>query len=122
MHCVFAAALLAVSSAQAPFAHVHPGDADHHHATGFSHAHLGMEVHHHETEGPEIESHDDDELAVYLDWAPTAAPRIALHYVEAPAVLTVSPVTVSLGAAPVLVARAHSPPSVRLLPARSPPV
>jgi hypothetical protein len=114
------AAMLAGASLEAPFAHVHPADPDHHHAQGMAHAHLAV-LHHHD-EAPEISSRDDDERAVYLDWAPTAAPRVAFAYAEAPPTLTIEPMMTSAGAAPEFRPRAHSPPATRLLPARAPPV
>jgi len=122
LYSALAAALLTVGALQAPFAHVHPKDPGHHHSTGFTHAHLDLDQHHDKAEGPEIEKHADDELTVYLEWAPAAAPRIDLPYVEVPFVLTLRPVITNLGSAPEFTPHAHSPPSVRLLPARSPPV
>lgn len=105
---------------QAPFAHLHPEDPDHHHATGLAHTHLG--IHEHEAEGLGMEPHDDDALTVFLDWAPAAAQRIAVTYVEAPPTLTVEPASARVGSAPEFRPRAHSPPAVRLFPARAPPL
>ena len=112
-------AMLVGASLQAPFAHVHPGDPDHHHATGFVHDHLA--VHEHHDEGTEIEAHDDDEFAIFLEWAPAAAQRVVVTYFEVPATPAVEPTMALVGAAPEFTPRANSPPGVRLLPARSPP-
>ena len=117
-----AIAAFAGASLQAPFAHLHPEDPDHHHAKGFSHTHLAVHEHHHEAEGPEMEAHDDEEFAIFLEWTPTAEQRISLTYVEGPPVLTVEPALVRVGSAPEFRPRAHSPPAVRLLPARAPPL
>jgi hypothetical protein len=114
------AVFLAVASAQAPFAHLHPGDPEHHHARGFAHSHLPP--HAHASEQPEWESHEDDEAAVYLDWAPTAAPRAEADYAEAATPWIWGAELVSAGAAPEFEPRAHSPPGRLLLPARSPPL
>ena len=114
-------ALLATASLQAPFAHVHPGDPEHHHATGFVHAHIELAAHHDDS-APEIESHDDDETTINLDWAPTASQRVTVDYVgtivSAPARFT----TVQLGTAPDFTPRSNSPPIRLHLPARAPPV
>jgi len=117
-----AAAMLVGASLQAPYAHLHPGDPDHHHATGFSHDHLAVHEHHDEAEGPEVSPHDDDELAIFLEWAPAAAQRIAVTYVEAPSTPPVELVMVLVGSVPEFTPRANSPPAVRLLPARAPPL
>jgi len=114
--------VLAGASVQTPFAHFHPEDPEHHHAKGFAHAHLGLEKHPHESEGPEIEPHDDDELAVYLEWTPAAAPRISVAYAEAPVEPAVQFGRINLGSAPEFRPQAHSPPKARLLPARAPPL
>ncbi len=115
-------ALLAVTSFQAPFAHDHPDEPDHHHATGFAHVHLGLAAHPHDDEGLEIEADDDHETAVYREWTPAAAPRIEVVYVEATAPAQGAPTFVSLGVAPVIRPQSHSPPRFRLLPARAPPL
>lgn len=115
------AALLATASLYAPFEHVHPADPDHHHAGGgFAHSHFATV--HHDYEGPEWAAHDDDEAAVYLEWAPAAAQRIAVAYADAAtgfawrlALATVSPV-------PELEPQSHSPPCSRRRPARAPPI
>lgn len=114
------AAFLAVAALQAPFAHVHPEDPEHHHAQGFAHAHFDFD--HHDSHEPEWEAHEDDESIVYLDWAPTAPPRIVIAYSEAPAVDAWVSVVVRLDPVAEFEPRSHSPPQVRLLPARSPPL
>lgn len=114
-------AVLAIASLQAPFAHFHPGDPDHHHATGFVHTHFEIDDHHDDSK-PEIESHDDDETAVNLDWAPAAAHRITVVYLGTVAPAPALPTTVRLGTAPEFTPRSNSPPRLRLLPARAPPV
>jgi hypothetical protein len=121
LYTALAAAMLATASLQAPFAHVHPEDPEHHHAQGLAHTHLALHPHH-EAEGPEIEKHDDDELTVYLDWAPAAAQRVVVAYVAGPPVPAVDTELAPIGAAPELTPRANSPPALRLLPARAPPV
>jgi hypothetical protein len=117
-----AAAMLVGASLQAPFAHVHPEDPDHHHATGFVHDHLAVHEHHDAAEGPELEPHDDNELAIFLEFAPAAAQRVAVTYVQAPSTPGAEPVMVLAGSAPEFTPRANSPPAVRLRPARAPPV
>lgn len=117
----FGAALLVVASLQAPFAHVHSGDLDHHHQdTGFIHTHF--EPKHHDSSQPEIETHDDDEATINLDWAPTEAKRITVTYAGPIAVVAPQAPYRSAGIAAEFVARSHSPPQFRLLPARAPPV
>lgn len=116
------AAVLAGASLEAPFAHMHPKDPDHHHAHGFTHAHLAWLHHHDEGTAPEVSPREDDERAIYLDWAPTAAPRLAVAYSEAPASLTAEPALAAAGVAPEFRPRAHSPPPAPLSPARSPPL
>jgi hypothetical protein len=114
------AALLAVASLQAPLAHVHPQDPDHHHAHGLAHAHLPALQH--DAEGPEWEPHDDDESTIYLEWAPAAAERVVVAYAEAPFAISSRPTLVRCVPAPEFEAQSHSPPQPRLLPARAPPV
>ena len=121
IYTALAAAMLVTASMQAPSAHVHPGDPDHQHATGFSHTHLAVVAEHHD-EGPELEAPHGDELAIFLEWAPAAAQRVVVTYVEAPSRLVVEPVLARLGSAPEFTPRANSPPALRLLPARAPPV
>ena len=127
LYTAFATAMLVGASLEAPFAHVHPGDPDHHHAQGLVHDHLAVHEHHSfehldAVEGPEIEPQDADELAIFLDSAPTAAQRFAVTYMEGPPALTVAPVILPSGVAPELTPRSHGPPAVRLLPARAPPL
>lgn len=113
-------ALLAVASLQAPFAHVHTGEPDHH-AAGFVHAHLEL-AHAHESEEAEIEAPDDDDAAINVDWAPTEAKRVTVSYAELLVSPAWQPIPVRLGSAPEFRARSHSPPQQRLSPARAPPV
>lgn len=122
LYTAFAAAVLAGASLQAPFAHFHPDDPEHHHATGFAHTHLAVHEHQDQAGVPKIEPHDDSELTIFLEWTPAASQRVVVTYMEAPPALTVEPVIVLLGSAPEFRPRAHSPPSVRLLPARAPPL
>jgi hypothetical protein len=113
-------ALIATASFQAPFAHVHAGDSDQHHETGFVHTHL--EVHHsHESPQTEIEGHDDDETAINLDWAPTIVKRFVVTYSGPIAFVPIQLTYIDLGTAPEFAPRAHSPPRLLLLPARAPP-
>ena len=116
----FSTALLAVAFLQAPFAHDHPEDPEHHHAAGFVHSHLVVDDHH--SDDVEIEAHDDDAVAIYREWMPAAAARIDIVQAETVAVSVLAAVFTQLGIAPDLEPRANSPPSVRLPPARSPPV
>jgi hypothetical protein len=119
-HIGLAVALLATASLQAPFAHVHPGDSDHHHATGFVHTHLSLADH--DDSAPEIESHEDDETTINLDWAPAAAHRLTVIYVTSIAPAPARPTVVQLGTAPEFIPRSNSPPIRLHLPARAPPV
>lgn len=113
----FSTALLALSSLQAPFAHIH-ADADQHHATPFIHAHLKLA---HHDESPEIETHDEDAIAIDIHWIPTAAKRVAVISTGTIATITAQPTLVRLGAAPDFAPRSNSPPQRLLLPARAPP-
>ena len=76
--------VLAGASLQAPLAHFHPEDPDHHHASGVAHTHLNLLVHHNESHGLEWESHDADEATIYLDWLPTPAQRITVAHAVIP--------------------------------------
>lgn len=125
----FNTAFLSVAFLQAPFAHDHPDDPGHNHASGFVHTHLVVEDHHlvvedhhHLDEGPEIEPHHDEEPTIYREWAPSVAPRIEVVYAEVAVWIAHCPTFISTGIAPAICPRAHSPPSERLLPPRSPPV
>ena len=113
-------ALLAIASLQAPFAHFHPGDPDHHHATSFVHTHLA--IFDHDDSAPEIDAHDNDEMTINLDWAPAAAHRITIVYATDISPAPVRPTAIQLGTAPEFSPRANSPPHPPLLPARAPPV
>lgn len=121
------AALLLVAGLQAPFAHVHPDDPDHHHAQGFAHAHLATERGHHD-HGHDVDDHlewrapDDDEAVVYLDWAPTAAPSVDVAQSSIPVDRTWTPTLVRLNPVNEPDPQSHSPPTLRLLPPRSPPL
>ena len=112
-------------SLQAPFAHFHPQDADHHHATGFAHMHLGG---HHTlsaspaTEGLAFEDHDDDETAISQDWVPAGAARVQVLYAEVAVAFVLNPVVTSVGVPSEFTVRSHDPPGQRLLPPRAPPV
>ncbi|MSV35690.1 MAG: hypothetical protein EXQ47_08850 [Bryobacterales bacterium] len=117
----YGAAWLAAASLWVPFAHFHPGDPDHHHSNGLAHLHLGPAINHPVSEEPEIEPHDDDEAAIWLDWAPTAQLRIVVVAAEASAVLAWGPGYVSVGATPEHRPCSHDPPVVRLHRPRSPP-
>jgi hypothetical protein len=117
------AALLAAFSLQAPFAHVHPDDPDHphDHATALSHTHLPS-FHDDLSEQPEWEASDHDERTIYLEWAPTAAPRIVVHYAETSSIISFQPTYGEVGLQPEFAPCSHSPPRLGRLPARSPPV
>jgi hypothetical protein len=117
------ASWLAVVSLQAPFAHEHPDDPDHHHAAGrpaagFMHGHFDLD----HGDGVAIEDREDSESAVWLDWAPAAQPRIEVVYVANVAPFPEAELQVSLGSVPEFTPRSHGPPSLRLLPARAPPL
>jgi hypothetical protein len=119
---VLGAAWLIAAAAQAPWSHVHPQDPDHSHATGFAHGHFGG-VHHQDIPGEvEIEPHDDDEAAIWPEWTPAAAQRVAVTYAEAPAGPVWKPGNASAGAAPEFRPRSHDPPAGRPSSARAPPL
>jgi hypothetical protein len=120
LQIVLSIAILAIASLQAPFAHLHPGDPDDHHAAGFIHTHLAVADHH--GSAPEIGAHDDDDTAINVDWAPTAAPRVTVIYATSISLTHTRPTTVQLGTAPEFAPRANSPPRRLRLPARAPPV
>jgi hypothetical protein len=115
---------LLISQLTTPFAHVHPGDPGHHHSNGFSHAHLA--VHHHEQahqdDAGEWEDLDENEQAVWLDWAPTEQSRVEIEASATVALFDLVPPILVAGAPIELTPRSHDPPSNRLLPPRSPPV
>lgn len=119
---VLTAAWLIATSLQAPFLHFHPQDPDHHHATGLPHLHLGSGQHHSASAHSEIEAPDDDETAVWQEWAATDPPRINLAFTEVTVAFSWEPSFVTVGVAPELVVRSHDPPGQRLLPARAPPL
>jgi hypothetical protein len=113
------AAWLGTMSLQAPFAHVHPNDPEHHHATGFAHTHLALERHH----DASVEAHgEDDELAVGLEWVPVAKQRVVIPRAAAAASSVLDPRHLSAGAAPEFTPRSHDPPLLRLRPSRAPPL
>ena len=114
-------ALLAAASLQAPFSHLHPGDPEHHHATGFVHAHLEL-AQLPDSSDAALDHDDDHETTINLDWAPTAAQRIDVTYTGSIVATLVQPNYISIGIAPEFVARSNSPPRLLLLPARAPPV
>lgn len=113
-------AILLVAFLQAPFAHDHPEDPDHDHAHGFAHAHFALEEHH--SEAPELEAHDDDAIVVYREWSPTETPTINVVHPELTTSSKDEPILVLVGFAPEFRPQANSPPSVRLIPPRSPPL
>jgi hypothetical protein len=116
------AAWLFAASLEAPFAHYHPEDPDHHHASGFGHFHLGVPDHQDVPGELEIEERDENETAVWQDWASAASPRVSVAYAEAPSAPVWTPALVTADRAADFQPRSHGPPSVRLLPARSPPL
>ena len=118
----FAVLVLAFAFLQAPFAHFHPGDPEHHHATGIAHAHLNFLAHDEDAHGPEWEDHDDDEAAVYLDWAPAPSPKIAVVYAEVQLPFERQPLFLSPGAVVEFAPQSHDPPILRSLSPRAPPV
>lgn len=123
-----AAAWLCFASLQAPFAHFHPEDLDHHHAEGLTHLHIGRISAHHfedhdfEPEGPELNHADEDDTAILQEWTPAASQRITVAYAE----VVLAPAEETLfeaeGAAPEIVVRSHDPPDLLFSPARAPPV
>ncbi len=115
------AVLLCVASLQAPFAHFHPEDPDHHHASGFAHLHLGHLEDDHDAEEPQWADHDEDETAVYQDWIPSAAPRVTILYSEAVTTFAWQPSSVQAGVAPEFTVRSHDPPGQRSTSDRAPP-
>lgn len=114
----FGAVWLAAASAQAPLAHVHPDDPDHHHASGFTHTHLGFAGH----RGLSFEAHEDDEVTIWLDWAPVAQQQFATPASNATSAFLSEPEKVNVGAVREFEPRSHDPPSRRLAPPRAPPV
>jgi hypothetical protein len=114
---------LCFTALQAPFAHYHPEDPDHHHATGLAHLHLGqLSAHHLEAEGPELDHGDENKLAISQEWTPVAPPRIAVVYAEVAVVSAAVVSFASVGVAPGFVVRSHDPPNRLASPARAPPV
>lgn len=112
------AAWLAITSSQAPLAHVHPDDADHQHANG--HAHLHFPVH--ASKQSTLEPADDDEATVWLDWAPVTKQRVIVPYVAATPVVVTEPRPVKTERIAEVVPQSHDPPVLGSLPPRSPPV
>lgn len=114
---------LCFAALQAPFAHYHPEEPDHHHATGLAHLHLGhIEELHDEAEGPELDHGDHDKPAIPQEWTPVAPQRIAVVYEEV-AVASVAEVRfVTQWIATEFVVRSHDPPDRFASPARAPPV
>jgi hypothetical protein len=120
-----AVAWLYFAALQAPFAHYHPEDPDHHHATGLSHLHLGHVADHHldvGPEGPELDHGDEDESAISQEWAPVASPRIDVVYEEVTPASVVEVHFVAEGVTAEFVVRSHDPPDLFASPARAPPV
>jgi hypothetical protein len=119
------ALLLVVASLQAPFAHEHPGDPDHHHAEGFVHGHFGHADHHDDDSVNETQSgldHDEtDQATVWLSWAPSAQPRVEIVAIATSAVLELTPELVRVGTPLEFAPTAHSPPPQRFRSPRAPP-
>lgn len=118
-----AVAWLCFASLQAPFAHFHPEDPDHHHGSGLAHLHVGhVTDHDFEPEGPELDHADDDETAVFQEWTPAASQRITVAYAEVVLTPVVEVLFEPEGVAPEIVIRSHDPPDLLASPARAPPV
>lgn len=115
------AMFLVLPFVQAPYAHLHPQDLQHRHATGLMHTH-GIGCDHAEPGTPEIESFERNESTLWLEWLPTPEKRAAVQYPETVVPFAVEPEPALIGLAPEFIVRAHSPPELRLLSARSPPV
>ena len=121
--------LLIVASLQAPLAHEHPDDPEHHHAKGFVHGHFGGHFEHwdhpeshdvHQTDA--VLDHDDsEEPTVWLSWFPSAQPRVDLVQAVISTATEFAPEIVRLGTSPDFSPQAHSPPRRTLLPSRAPP-
>jgi hypothetical protein len=116
------AAWLIAAASQAPWAHVHPDDPEHAHAKGLAHGHFGAAAHQDVPGELEIEPHDGEEAAIWLEWAPAAAQRIAVTYTLAPTGPAWEPGYLSAGFAPEFAPRSHDPPSDRLHSPRAPPL
>ena len=120
---VAAVAWLCIAALQAPFAHYHPEDPDHHHATGLAHLHVGhVPEHHDESEGPELDHGDDDQPAISQEWTPVAPQRVTIVYAEVAVASIVDAQFITEGVAPELVVRSHDPPELRRSSARAPPL
>jgi hypothetical protein len=116
---------LCLTALQAPFAHYHPEDPDHHHATGLAHLHLGHLSAHHlevEAEGAELDHGDEDKSAISQEWTPVAKLRIAPVYAAFALVSAAVVSFATVGVAPGFVVRSHDPPNRLASPARAPPV
>ena len=115
---VAGSAWLIVASVQAPFIHVHPDDPDHHHASGLSHFHLPSRASHES----EIESSEEDEVTLWLDWAPVSAQPLIVPDNDSTAFTLVAP----RGSEAERVAEfrpcSHDPPVLGTLPPRAPPL
>lgn len=110
-------------SLQAPFAHYHPEDLDHNHATGLAHLHLGhLEEHDARPDGPAWDHADEDETAVSQEWSAENASRVRIVYVTTVMALAWEPQFVPQGVAPEFAVHSHDPPGLRGSPARAPPV
>src|SRR5207253_266253 len=101
-----------------------------HHSNGLSHAHLAVHHHSHDDEtfsrktpeGAEWEDLNENEQAIWLDWAPTEQPRVEITAAEVAVRFELAPQVLATGAVLEFAPCAHDPPSNRLLPPRSPPV
>jgi hypothetical protein len=120
---VAAAVWLCFAAFQAPFAHYHPEDPDHHHATGIAHIHVGNASEHpHEAEGPELDHGDGDKPAISQEWTPVASQRIAIVYGEVAPTAIAEVSFETEGVAAEFVVRSHDPPDLRPSSARAPPL
>jgi hypothetical protein len=120
---VAAAVWLCFAALQAPFAHYHPEEPDHDHATGLAHLHLGhLEELHQDAEGPELDHGDYDKPAISQEWTPVAAQRIAMVYGEVTVASAAEIRFATVGVATDFVVRSHDPPNRFASHARAPPV
>lgn len=107
----------------APFAHYHPEDPEHEHASGLGHLHLG---HAHDDDaapaGPVWDHADGDETAVSQEWSAESTPHIEVLYTADVTLGDWEPQFTSREVAPEFTVRSHDPPPRGQFPPRAPPV
>ena len=106
--------VLALGFIQAPFSHIHAGGHSHP-VDSFFHLHA---------DAPESArlSAPPEEAAIYLDWGATPQTHLEFTLPDGAADLLVPPSRTSGPAFVVTMDRVHSPPQLRALPPRAPPV